>query len=154
MSEMVARPAPAGEVHRVVFRADLAADAAQIWALIGAFDSLPRWHPLVVECTLEREAESGAMVRRIRLHDGTVIRNRLLEHDDRSRRYSYEFVEGPLKVKSYRATLQVTERGGGRATLDWVSEFKAGEETADEARARVESLVSPGIANLKRIFGG
>ena len=151
---MAARPAPSGEVHRIAFRADLGADAARIWSLIGAFESLPRWHPLVADCTLEREAETGATVRRILLHDGTVIRNRLLEHDDRARRYSYEFVEGPLQVKSYRATLWLTERDGGRARLDWVSEFEAEAETADEVRRRVESLVAPGITNLKRIFGG
>lgn len=151
---MTARPAPAGEVYRITFRAELDTDAARVWSLIGAFDSLPRWHPLVAECVLEREAQTSAVVRRIHLHDGTVIRNRLLEHDDRLRRYSYEFVEGPLEVKSYRATLWITERDGGRATLDWVSEFEAASDVADEVRRRVESLVSPGVANLKRIFGG
>ncbi len=150
---MAARPAASGAVHRIAFHAELGTSAARLWSLIGAFDSLPRWHPLVAECALERE-ESGAVARRIRLHDGTVIRNRLLTHDDRLRRYSYEFVEGPLEVKSYRATLWVTERDGGRAALDWVSEFEAEEEAADEIRRRVESLVSPGIANLRRIFGG
>lgn len=154
MSETAARPAASGGVERVTFRVDLDADPARIWSLIGAFDSLPRWHPLVAECSLEHEADTGAVVRRILLHDGTVIRNRLLEHDDRSHRYSYEFVEGPLQVKRYRATLRVTERDGGRATLDWRSEFEADEDTADEVRRRVESLVSPGVANLKRIFGG
>lgn len=152
-TDTAGRPEP-GSVHRIVFRAELAADPAKVWDLIGAFDSLPHWHPLVANCVLEDDAGGGAVVRRTRLHDGTVIRNRLLEHDDRARQYSYEFVEGPLEVKSYRATLRVAARTDGGAAVEWVSEFEADAETAESVGRRVDSLVSPGLDNLKRIFGG
>jgi hypothetical protein len=152
-SRNAGRAAPMGGLVRVPFRADLSAPAADVWALIGPFDSLARWHPLVAECGLEREPGTGAIIRRILIYDGTVIRNRLLGHDDAKYRYSYDLVEGPLTVKSYRSTLQVLERGARRSTLDWVSEFDPGGASEAETRSRVEGLIGPGIESLKRIFG-
>lgn len=141
-----------GETHRLSFQTELHASPTKVWALIGAFDSLPQWHPLVADCTLERDP-AGATVRRIRLHDGTVIRNRLLDNDEAGHRYSYEFVEGPLTVKRYRATLCIAPAGDGRARLTWISEFETDPGTVEDVRRRVESLISPGIANLERLFG-
>lgn len=152
-TEAAGRPEP-GSVHRIVFSAELAAGPAKVWTLIGPFDSLARWHPLVADCALEHETGRGAVVRRTRLHDGTVIRNRLLRHEDRAREYSYDFVEGPLDVKSYRATLRVAERPDGTSRVEWISEFEANGEIADAVRSRVESLISPGLDSLKRMFGG
>ena len=143
--------APAGR-HRLVFASELTADAETIWALIGAFESLPRWHPLVAECVLEADV-GGRTVRRTRLHDGTVIRNRLLAHDNAARRYEYDFVEGPLTVKDYRAALSVSAAGKGRARVEWISEFETDAASAEIMREKVESLIAPGIANLKQMFG-
>jgi len=145
-----AKTAP-GRVHH---RADLAASAQDVWALIGPFDSLPRWHPLVAECPLEREQGSGAVLRRIRLHDGTIIVNRLTGMSDAERVHAYELVEGPLPVVFYRSTLRVLEREGGGCTLDWLSVFDAGEASAEEVARRVKSLIGPGVEALKRRFGG
>ena len=140
-----------GRVHH---RADLAASAQEVWALIGPFDSLPHWHPLVAECPLETEKGSGAILRHIRLHDGRIIVNRLTGQSDAERYHSYELVEGPLPVVFYRSTLRVLEREGGGCTLDWLSVFDAGEESAEEVARRVTSLIGPGVAALKRRFGG
>lgn len=141
-----------GRLHRLAFRAELGADAAAVWALIGAFDSLPRWHPLVAECTLERGTD-GTIVRRTRLHDGTLIRNGLVAHDEAGRSYTYDYVEGPLTVENYRATLSVGDAGTGRSRVEWISEFEADAGAADVMRAKVESLIAPGVANLKKVFG-
>lgn len=85
-AKSVVMGASAGNVAHIF---DLNAPAQEVWDLIGAFNSLPRWHPLVAECTLEKES-SGAVVRRIRLHDGTIILNRLTEHSDAGRSYTYK----------------------------------------------------------------
>lgn len=142
-----------GGDHRLVFTAELGADATTVWNLIGAFESLPDWHPLVAECVLERDT-GGAIVRRTGLHDGTIIRNRLIARDEAARSYQYDFVEGPLVVRNYRATLSVADAGAGRSRVEWISEFEADAEQAEIMRAKVESLIAPGVANLKKIFGG
>jgi len=149
------RPIPNRDVTegRVNYRIDLAATAGDVWAVIGPFDSLPRWHPLVAVCTLEHEQGSGSILRRIRLHDGTIIVNRLTGHSDADRFYGYELVEGPLPVAFYRSTLRVLDRAGGQCTLDWASVFDAGEASAEEVARRVKSLIGPGVESLKRKFG-
>ena len=149
----VAIGASAGNVAHVF---DLNAPAQEVWDLIGPFDSLPRWHSLVAECTLEKESGSkestGAIVRRIRLRDGTIILNRLVEHSDSERFYTYEFMEGPLKVDWYRSTLRVLDNGKSRCRVEWLSQFETRSATPSEVKQRIESLIGPGAENLRRLF--
>ena len=144
----VAIGASAGNVAHVF---DLNAPAQEVWDLIGAFDSLPRWHPLVAECTLEKDSNS-AIVRRIRLHDGTIILNRLVEHSDADRFYTYEFMEGPLTVDWYRSTLRILENGKSRCRVEWLSQFETRSAPLQEVKRRIESLIGPGAENLRRLF--
>jgi hypothetical protein len=152
-SKSVVVGASAGNVTHVF---DLNAPAQEVWDLIGPFDSLPRWHSLVAECTLEKESgskeSSGAIVRRIRLHDGTIILNRLVEHSDAGRFYTYEFMEGPLKVDWYRSTLRVLDNGKARCRIEWLSQFETRSASLEEVKHRIESLIGPGAENLKRLF--
>ncbi len=137
---------------QVVYHADLAAPAQEVWELIGPFDSLPRWHPLVAACTSDRD-KNGSVLRHIRLHDGTLIVNRETGRDDSARYYSYELVEGPLPVAFYRSTLRIVARGDKGCTLDWSSVFDPGSASENEVKRRVESLIGPGVDSLKRRFG-
>ena len=138
----------AGNVAHVF---DLNAPAQEVWDLIGAFDSLPRWHPLVAECTLEKDS-NNAIVRRIRLHDGTIILNRLTAHSDADRSYTYEFMEGPLKVDWYRSTLRVLDNGKSRCRVEWLSQFETRSAPLQEVKQRIESLIGPGAESLRRLF--
>lgn len=152
MNKAANRGAASGRAPQVVFHADLAAPASEVWNLIGPFDSLPRWHPLVAACTLDRE-KNGSVLRHIRLHDGTPIVNRETARNEAAHSYSYELVEGPLSVVFYRSTLRLIERGDGRCMLDWASTFDSGDASNDEVKQRVESLIGPGVESLKRRFG-
>jgi len=145
------RGAASDRAPQVIFRADLGAPAKDVWDLIGRFESLPRWHPLVAACTLEREKD-GSVLRHIRLHDGTPIVNRETARSDTAYSYSYELVEGPLSVVFYRSTLRLIDRGNDRCTLDWASTFDSGDASEDEVTQRVESLIGPGVESLKGRF--
>lgn len=147
-ADSTARGANAGRLNHVF---DLQAGAQSVWDLIGPFDSLPKWHPLVAECTMEDEAETGARLRRIRLYDGTIIVNRLTEHSDAAKTYSYELVKGPFEAEYYRSTLRVSESGSGRCRVEWTSAF-ATHAPLDEVKRRIESLIGPGVESLKRLF--
>ena len=63
--------------------ARLAAPAAAVWALIGPFQSLARWHPLVRRCRLGRRGRTK--LRHIVLHDGRLIVNCETARDERRR---------------------------------------------------------------------
>ena len=151
MNKAANRGAASDRAPQVVFRADLSAPANEVWELIGSFDSLPHWHPLVAACTRERE-KNGSVLRHIRLHDGTPIVNRETARNDAAHSYSYELVEGPLPVVFYRSTLLIIERGDDLCTLDWASTFDSGNASEEEVKRRVESLIGPGVESLKRRF--
>lgn len=100
----------------------LAAPADRVWQLVGAFDALPAWLPAVVKSTLEE----GGRVRRLMTADDAVVVERLLTFDEGARRYSYAIVSGPLPVRDYLATLQVTAApGGDSCSVVWASQFEA-----------------------------
>ena len=152
MNEAAAnRGADSDRAPQVIFRADLSSPANVVWNLVGPFDSLPLWHPLVAACTLEREKD-GSVLRHIRLRDGTPIVNRETARSDAAHFYSYELVEGPLSVVFYRSTLRLIERGDDRCTLDWASTFDSGNAPEDEVEQRVESLIGPGVRALSERF--
>lgn len=134
-------------------RARLDAPADIVWALIGPFESLARWHPLVKSCRLARPA--GEKHRRIRLRDGRRIVNRETARDEAGRSYSYGIVEAPVPVSGYSSTLKVLPRAGSACLVEWESSFTPlpGVRAA-VARRMVESLVRPGLAALVRRFGG
>jgi hypothetical protein len=132
--------------------ARLAAPAQAVWALIGPFQSLARWHPLVRHCRLGREGE--AKLRRIVLHDGRLIVNLETARDERRRLYSYGIVEAPVPVSGYSSTLSVRAESPSVSVVKWESTFlPLPGVDARAARRMVESLVRPGIEALVNIFG-
>ena len=76
----------------------------QIWEKAGAFCAIKNWHPLVADCTEEKE---GAVTyRTLTLKDGGKIKEKLVDTGATS--YRYEIIESPLPVKNYEAQLSVT----------------------------------------------
>lgn len=63
--------------------ASVAAETA--WELLGGFDNLPLWIPMIAGSVLEE----GGRVRRLTTSDGTVIIERLLTFSEQERCYTY-----------------------------------------------------------------
>lgn len=150
-SPLRAKTAPRGKTKtRSVAR--LAAPAAAVWALIGPFQSLARWHPLVRRCRLGRQGRTK--LRRIVLHDGRRIVNCETAREERRRLYSYGIVEAPVPVSGYSSTLKVRTESPTVCVVEWESAFvPLPGVDARAARRLVESLVRPGLDGLVSIFG-
>ena len=116
-----------------------------VWALIGDFGGLHRWHPHVRGLDLSWEGR----IRTLHYADGSRAVERLEARSDASRRYVYVVVDGQVPVQNCRATLQVKGRRGGSAVA-WSCEFEPlgdGENSAAEAiqkmyREGLEALVA------------
>jgi hypothetical protein len=136
---------------KVSMSTKLPASAKAAWDLIGGFNGLPDWHPVVEKSELEGD---GGSIRRLSLLGGGTIVEKLEKHDDGDRTYSYTIEEGPLPVSNYRSTISVSE-GEGDCTVEWSSEFDAavgvGENDAIEA---IQGVYQAGLDNLKKMFGG
>ena len=125
-------------------------NAEELWKLIGKFNALPDWHPAVVSSKLE----DGGRIRRLSLVGGGDIVERLEQIEQGDRLYRYSIVSGPLPVANYTATLRVKDGPGGKAIVEWSSEFDPSGASESDATAAVQDIYKMGFDSLRKMFGG
>lgn len=84
----------------VYVSAALPAPIDRIWSIIRVFNALPEWHPAIAKSRIEDglpPAQVGC-VRHFELHDGGVIRERLLGLSDARHRCNYSTLDSPMGV--------------------------------------------------------
>ena len=124
----------------------LQAPVLEVWALIGDFHGMQRWHPMVKSSTREHVGDDE--FRALELVGG----GRLLEHLEEKTRYHYDYsiLRGPLPVAHYHARLAVADTGHG-TSVTWTSSFTP---RAEGAEALVAGIYEAGFEALKQRFGG
>lgn len=128
---------------------DIPASADQVWQLIGGFNSLPDWLPIVTRS----ELSEGGRLRNLRTEDGTVIVERLQTFDNAAKTYSYSLTESPFPVQDYLATLSVEALGDG-ARVRWSGHFTAVGVTDGEAQELFTGVYQVGLTALRANFPG
>ncbi len=132
----------------------LPVSAKQVWDLIGGFNALAKWHPLVEKSEIEEQDDGKTTIRRLSLVGGGTIVERLETLDEEARLYSYTILEAPLPVAGYQSTIRVSDAEGGGCTVEWSSEFEPAGADPKEAVAAVEGVYKAGLDNLRKMFGG
>jgi carbon monoxide dehydrogenase subunit G len=132
---------------------EIAAPAAAVWAIIGEFCAIARWHPQVERCVLSDQSETEGETVAVR---GLVAAGGLgtiveveTQRDERAMSYSYAFVQGPLPVKAYNATIAV-HASGPNATVVWTATFDAAGMSDAEAKADIEGVYEAGLAGIAK----
>ncbi len=125
----------------------LAYPADALWALIGDFGGLHRWHPEVRQLDLSWEGR----IRTLHFIDGTRAVERLEARNEEARRYVYTLVDGVLPVADCRASLEVLEQAHGCLVV-WSAEFLPRGGTAGAAGQALQRLYSAGLASLGDAF--
>ena len=140
-------------MRKVTEKIKVKAPAKTVWAHIGRFESLDKWHPLAATCKAENKG-SGRF-RRLGLKDGAIIVERLLKHDDKARGYSDAMVDmGPLPLAKYRATIAVTENPDGKSSqVEWVGTFEPKGQPPEAVAGLVSTIYTSGFGNLTQKFG-
>ena len=123
-------------------------DADQIWKVIGNFQTLHDWHPMVSKS----ESKEGGTVRQLTLPDGSSVTETLKDHDDKARSYTYAITQSAMPISNYVATIKVTPEKGGGCTVDWSSDFEAHASESDLVKG-MEQLYRSGFDNLRKMFG-
>ena len=76
--------------------------------------------------------------------------------DDTDRRYTYDIVEGPFPIRSYRSTIRVAPvTATGHAFVEWWAHYDA--EAADEPkldRTFADGVYATGLTGLREHFSG
>lgn len=135
---------------------DVDAPPAAVWALIGDFCSIARWHPQVERCILSTDEDDESVKVQVR---GLVVKGGLgtiveveTARDESGMSYSYSFVQGPLPVAAYNATLAVRANGSG-STVIWSGTFDASGASDTQAVADMTAVYDQGLAGVAREAG-
>ena len=119
----------------------LSADA--LWAKIGDFCGIAKWHPAFEKCELSADGKT----RTLSLKGGGTIVEALVKMDAAGRSYTYSIVSGPLPVANYTSTISVAADGAG-STVTWVGKYDAkGASDADSMKA-IDGVYDSGLKAL------
>lgn len=148
LAAIAAQPVRALEVAR---SRDVPAPPAAVWALIGDFCAIGSWHPMVERCILSSDEDDDGD--RVQLRGivakgglGTIVEIETAR-DETAMSYSYTFIQGPLPVQAYNATLSVRPNGAGSTVL-WTAMFDAAGMSDAEALADITGVYDAGLAGI------
>lgn len=146
----LADPAVALEVTK---SRDIDAPPAAVWAFVGDFCAIGRWHPQVERCILSTDEDDDTV--RVQLRGlvieggkGTIVEVETAR-DEAAMTYSYSFVQGPLPVAAYNASLAVRPNGAG-STVIWSGTFDAAGVSDTQAVAEITGIYERGLAGIAR----
>jgi hypothetical protein len=114
----------------------LETSAGDLWRLVRDFGDV-RWIPGGGSAKVE--GSGPGMTRTFQGPDRTIL-ERLESVDEKNRTITYTIPQGvPFPVTGYRATMRVTDDGGG-ARLDWSCEFTPQGVPEAQARQAIEGM--------------
>lgn len=122
------------------------ASADEVWAVAGDPGRIADWLPALSSSRAEAGARECTMV------NGAELKERILEHSDDERSYTYEIVEAPMPLRSYTSRFAV-EGHDGHAHVEWEADFEP-EEAGQEAEL-VEAFTQTyreGLESLRQQF--
>ncbi|PCJ32557.1 MAG: MxaD family protein [Gammaproteobacteria bacterium] len=123
------------------------------WKMIGDFNHLDVWHPVVVKSELTSgDSQTLGSIRVLTLGNGAQITEKLVVNDNANKTYSYAITESPLPVDDYVGTITVTAAEAGKSIVTWSSTFNAKDATDEESKASTLGIYDAGLNNLGKHF--
>ena len=126
---------------------------ATVWKLLGEFNALDVWLPPVQASMFSGDSTKPGAIRVLDLGNRATVTEELIAYSGAERSYSYKFLESPLPVKNYVATLQVREAAGGKSLIHWRSTFDAAGAPDEKAREAILGIYDVGLKKAAEIFG-
>ncbi len=123
-----------------------------VWALVGGFKALDRWHPDVIESTLIGTGKEKGDIRILTLNNNDTIIERLDFYDESSMLLQYRILESPLPIEKYTATITVKYKEENLTEVVWKSSFDAVSISDDEAKQIIKDIYLTGLQSLNDIF--
>lgn len=112
----------------IKFNAVVNADAHRVWQVLSRFGYISEWHPAIQNSEIEEGQPDGlpGCKRRLTLENGDILREQLLMLDVGNQAFSYRFIESPLAVDNYVATVSLIPLTGKDETvIVWQASFEA-----------------------------
>jgi len=128
------------------------APAKAVWALIGGFQVLDRWHPAVHASTLLGTGKDAGDIRVLALGNDVHIVEKLELYDEAAMHFQYAILESPLPVGNYHATITVKSVGNNEAEVIWQSTFNAVGASNDEVKKIISDIYLAGLNSLTTLY--
>lgn len=140
-------PASADTLSRSV---DVRGSPAEVWAVVGPFCAIARWHPAIGSCAEDRGTPP---VRTLVTKDGkaTFVEVQTARSETR-RSYSYVFRSAPVPVTHYASTISVAAKGDGTSTVTWKGAYTPDAGQAKAADAALSGIYESGLEAIKVRF--
>ncbi len=135
----------------VQYNAVVDSDSERVWNVLKQFSGISQWHPAIPISVIEDAQPDGLVgcVRHLTLVGGGVLREQLLMVDQAQMSFSYRFVESPLPVDDYVATVKVIPlHDQGKAVIQWEARFENRDPQNDQV-ASIRSLITGGHDSLQ-----
>jgi hypothetical protein len=142
VSLLILTAVPASAVESSI-KGSSAASADTVWARIGDFCGIGKWHPAIEKCALSADGKT----RTLSLKGGGTIIEKLEKRDDAAHSYSYSIVEGPLPVANYVSTISVAKEGAG-STITWSGKYDAKGASDADAKKTIDGVYQAGVDAL------
>jgi hypothetical protein len=129
----------------------------RVWDLLRDFNGFDRWHPAIAVSEMERGAPADQVgcIRRLRLKDGSEVREQLITLSDLEQCYSYCLLDTPIPLFNYVAHVRlVPVTDGDRTFWSWQGRFttRPGEEQA-MTQLVGEGIFEAGFTAIRRHLG-
>ena len=126
------------------------ASPSTTWKMVGGFNDLDMWHPVVVDSQLTGDATAVGAMRVLTLGNGANITEKQTARTNSS--YTYQITESPLPVANYESTISVSPAADGKSVVKWTSTFDANGATDAEATDTISGVYDAGLGNLEKHF--
>jgi len=159
MASFACGPSPQKVVREIVIKAD----PIKVWAIVGDFGGMHKWHPNVLTSTLDHKKDMEdveANYRILVLKAGGTIVEKQRDMKNEAMKISVVMVQGDMAVSNYSDVITVKPSSvAGKSVVTWVGRFNnkanamqaaAGEDNAT-AIAAVEAYYSAGLQGLKQV---
>lgn len=120
------------------------------WKMIGDFNHLDVWHPVVVGSELTQGKSNN--MRLLTLGNGATITEKQVSRNDADRTYTYAIETSPLPVADYVSTISVSAAADGKSIVTWSSSFDANGASDEDAVNAIAGIYDAGLNNLNKHF--
>ena len=142
LSLLVLAAVPASALESSI-KGSSTASADAVWAKIGDFCGIGKWHPAIEKCVLSADGKQ----RTLSLKGGGTIVEKLEKRDDAAHSYTYSIVSGPLPVTNYMSTISVAAAGTG-STITWSGKYDAKGASDADAKKTIDGVYQGGVDQL------
>jgi hypothetical protein len=152
----VKRAKEALQVLEMNLSVEVGSAADVVWKIVGNFNGMPAWHPLVRASVLE--PAEGGVGRRVTIGGDRAghreLTERLVSFNSSARAYTYTIIAGPVPFTDYVGRFHVVPAGTGRCTVEYRGRYRpeAG-RSESEASERIRTFYEAAFDNLPVLFG-